>query len=184
MNMAGGAGAILHEEMFLAGGLRKTGKWERLSQTEIEALLATAVPIPSAKAPTAMLAKFYGDSVGPLGTAIETRRDERAKSIERELLQRRDAELRESAEIFDALKRELEAKLREQNQGDMLIAGVSEEADLIARNKQEINARMSRIPAEATSAKAVITARYAQLTPRAFPLAVTLLVPESGVVRA
>jgi superfamily II DNA or RNA helicase len=184
MNVAGGASAILHEEIFLAGGLRKTGKWERLSQTEIEALLATAVPIPSAKAPTAMLVKFYGDSIGPLGTAIETRRDERAKSIERELIQRRDAELRESAEIFDALQRELEAKLREQNQGDMLIAGVSEEADLIARNKQEINARISRIPAEAASAKALITARYAQLTPRAFPLAVTLLVPESGVVRA
>ncbi len=184
MNMAGGSSAILHEEMFLAGGLRKAGKWERLSQTEIEALLAVATPLSSAKAPTAMLGKFYGESQGPLGTAIETRRDERAKSIERELLQRRDAELRESAEIFDALSRELETKLREQNQGEMLISGVSEEADLIARNKNEINERLLRIPAEAAAAKAAITARYARLTPRAFPLAVTLLVPESGVARA
>lgn len=184
MNMAGGGSAILHEEMFLAGGLRKGGKWERLSQTEIDALLAAATPLEPAKAPTAMLIKFYGDSQGLLGTAIETRRDERAKSIERELVQRRDAELRESAEIFEALKRELESKLLEQNQGAMLISGVSEEADLIARNKSEINARLSRIPAEAASSKAVITARYAELTPRAFPLAVSLLVPESGVARA
>jgi NTP pyrophosphatase (non-canonical NTP hydrolase) len=131
-----------------------------------------------------MLARFYEDSRGLLGTAIETRRDERAKSIERELQHRRDAELRESGEVFDALKRELEAKLSEHGDVAMLIMGVSEEADLVAKNKADIKYRLSSIPAEATSAASLITARYTRLTPRAFPLAVTLLVPESGAVDA
>ncbi len=184
MNMAGGTGAILHEEIFLAGGFRKAGKWERLNQTEIDSLLSAATPLAPVRAPLAMLARFYEDSRGLLGTAIETRRDERAKSIERELLHRRDAELRESGEVFDALKRELEAKLSEHGDVAMLIMGVSEEADLVAKNKADIKYRLSSIPAEATSAASLITARYTRLTPRAFPLAVTLLVPESGAVDA
>ena len=184
MNMAGGPGAILHEEMFLAGGFRKAGKWERFNQTEIDSLLSAATPLAPANAPLAMLARFYEDSRALLGTAIETRRDERAKSIERELLHRRDAELRESGEVFDALKRELEAKLREHGDVAMLIMGVSEEADLVAKNKADIEQRLASIPAEATTAVSLIAARYTRLTPRAFPLAVTLLVPESGAVGA
>jgi superfamily II DNA or RNA helicase len=184
MNVAGGVSAILHEEIFLAGGLRNAGKWERLSQASIDQLLAAASPLSPAQAPTAMLMRFYGESQDLLRSAIESRRDERAKAIERELNQRRAAELRENAEIFDALKYELEAKLYEQNKGGILIPGLLQEADLVALNLEAIQVRLQSIPEEKTTAEVSINARYSHFTPRAFPLAVSLIVPESGVARA
>ena len=119
-----------------------------------------------------------------LRTAIEARRDERARSIELELLHRRDADLAESKANFDALKSELQSKLREHSEVGMLIAGVSEEGDLVTVNREEIRLRIAEIPMEADAERAAIRDRYDDLQPRAFPLAVTLLVPESQVARA
>jgi ERCC4-related helicase len=183
LNVAGGGSAILHEEIFVAGGLRTKGRWERLGQSDLDKLLDAATPLSPAQAPAARLLAFYGECLPQLGTAIETRRDERAKTIERELHLRREAELRDSTEVFAALRNELDSKLKTLNIGEMLIPGVFDEADLIARNRKELADRIAELPGEADAARKRIHERYDRLVARAFPLAVSLLVPESEVSR-
>jgi superfamily II DNA or RNA helicase len=169
----------LHEELVQAGGTRRGGRWERLGQSELDALLAAAGnELPSGVPERALLA-IVQEFEDRLQSALEARMRERAASIERELDERRQRELSDIEAVINELIRSIQQQMKDPEQGQLYLEGLApEEREQFELNRSALERRIRDLPHELAKERAEIEARYASPTSRPFPLAVTVLVPE------
>ena len=73
--------------------------------------------------------------------------------------------------------RGIRAELTEEIPSPQLTLWKDEEREQLERNRSSLVARLERIPDEIVRESAAIRARYANPTPRLFPVAVMFLVP-------
>jgi len=126
----------------------------------------------------ARLAKFWPRHSESLWKALETRARDRADGLGKALAERAEKEARDMATILTELKRSIEAELRHEPEFIQLELFSDLERDQILRNRESLEARVRQIPEEIETETAQIRARFAEPTPRLFPVAVTYLVPE------
>jgi hypothetical protein len=109
--------------------------------------------------------------------ALEDRAESRTKSLARAFEDRSERE----ATAVRALLTELAARIREtlddRDDTPMLPGFAQDELMQKDRDRASLRERLERIPAEITREAGAIRARYAEVSPRLFPLAVTLLLP-------
>ena len=169
----------LHEEMIAGGGTVRDGRWERLPQGRMDELLrAGSMELPSADAQAALL-DFLRTNEDKLVTALEARMRERVETIERELQERCQRDLRDIESIMNELATSISEQINTGVPDQMYFEGwAPEEKEQLERNMAALQRRLDEIPEELDKEKTTIEARYADRAARMFPLAVTILVPE------
>ena len=169
----------LHEELIVAGGMLREGRFTRLNLTETQRLLAAATDRPVPPALQAKLTEQWPKHQEALRSALEARMRERSESLTRLLTERADKEVADITAILTELQRAIEAELRTPDLTQLSLPTFSEsERDQFTRNMESLRVRAALIPDEIQVESAAIRARYADPRPRLAPVAVTFLVPE------
>jgi hypothetical protein len=169
----------LHEELIVAGGQLREGRFARLNLTETQRALAAATDRLVPAAMQERLAAQWPKHQDVLLTALEARMRERAASLEKQLGERRDKEVADITAILTELQRAIATELDEPAISQLMLPDFSDtEREQLARNRDSLRARLAQIPGEIAGETAAIRARYANPSPRLFPVAVTFLVPE------
>lgn len=170
----------LHEELIVAGGALREGRFARLNVTEAQRLLAAATDRPAPALMQERLAAQWPKHQDALLAALEARMRERGESLAKLLTDRAAKEATDITAILTELKRAIETELREPAVTQLMLPAFSDtERDQFARNMDILRARAARIPEEIATETAAVRARYADPRPRLFPVAVTFLVPIS-----
>jgi len=172
----GGDNQRLHEEVVVAGGHLRDGRFSRMTAARADATLDVALVERAPRALEERLAKLWAKVRDQALAALEARMKDRATALDR-LLEARAAE---EAEKLGAVLRELERSIRAQLDAEpprQLELWSDAERDQLERNRASLEARLAAIPGEIEAESAAIHRRFASPSPRLFPVAVTFLVP-------
>jgi ERCC4-related helicase len=173
----GGDQQRLHEEVITAGGLLKEGKFSRLGVMKIQEALAAALPELAPESIQQRLAQLWDSHAVGLMQSLETRMEDRAKSLHRDLADRAAKEAADITAILTELRQSIINELNEPEIKQLELFNTVEKEQL-ERNINSLKVRAEQIPAEIDREVAAIHARFANPTPRLFPLAVTYLIPQ------
>ena len=175
--ITGGDSQRLHEEIITAGGEIRQGVFRRFeSLTRMGEALDAATAAMPAPAVLAKLRALWPTIEQPLDRSLDVRGRERAQSLERQLMQRRDKELADIRSVLEELARTIETELSEEPQQLALFA--PDEHEQYQRNTDFLRLRLAQIPAEIADEQALIEQRYVNQQVRLFPVAVTWLIPQ------
>lgn len=174
----------LHEEVIAAGGILRDGRFERLNVGDTQNALNSATDEP---APEFLREKFVEKwsnlAQKPLQTALEARARERSQSLEKNLSERVEAEIKKLTEVLTQLRNSIERELAEEESVIQLELFTTPEREQFDKNKDALKQRLQEIPAEIERETEAIRRRYSNPRPLLFPLAVTVLFPKSMMHR-
>ena len=102
---------------------------------------------------------------------------DRQKSLEKQLINRQEQEINDIQLILQELQRSIEIELKDVTQPVQLELFSSEEKEQFDRNRKALQFRLEQIPQEIERETEIIRQRFANPTPRLFPLAIAYLVP-------
>lgn len=177
----GGDRYRLHEEIIEAGGVLREGRFAMMNVGDTSrALNAALLRAPSAAMQEKLLL-LYPKHRDALARALESRMLDRTKGLERLLGERRDKEVADIRKILEELRRLIAEKIDIKGPQQLALGfeGWTEtEREQLERNMDSLRARLREIPAEIERETAAAAARFSDLQPRLFPVAVTFLVPQ------
>jgi len=167
----------LHEEVIMAGGVLKEGRFSRLGVMPLQAALGA---ISAGTVPEGMqqkLAGLWDKYAESLMQALVVRQGERTTSLQRDLQTRAEKEIADITAILTELQTSILKELDEP-QVEQLTLFSTPEREQFERNMNSLKARAAQIPQEIEQETALIRKRFENPTARLFPLAVTFLVPQ------
>lgn len=165
----------LHEEIIAVGGFLREGRIARMKVGEVARALEAATTEPVPVSMHERLRELLSKHEDSLVKYLESRADERTASMQKELQERADFEAESISRVLTELAASITAKLDE---APVQLALFSDpEREQIERDRESLRARVERIPAEIAEEVRLVRARYAEPTPRLFPLALTVLMP-------
>ena len=172
-----GNSARLHEEIMLAGGWLREGRFQRMNLGEMQDALAAATHELPPQAITERMRELWPQISGPLQQALDARMRTRTEAIQKLLAERRGQEISRITSVLNELQSAILAELHQPEMMQLELF-TSDEREQARRNQDALQLRLSQIPGEIESETAAIETRYAEPEPRLFPVAVTFLVPE------
>jgi superfamily II DNA or RNA helicase len=183
--ITGADGHRLHEELVLAGGRLRSGRWSRIDTLrDIGTLLRSADDQPVAPEEIADVVRWWDSVVDPgVDRALDRRSESVQETKRRELTDRSEAEADAVRTILTDLQRQITADL------DALAADRFEQLSLFSvpereQSQRDIDAlrrRLSEIPHEIEREVEAVRRRFTDPECHVFPAAVTLLIPgETG----
>lgn len=179
----GGDNHRLHEEIISAGGALVEGRFRRLNVGETQAALQAVTDIPAPSLIAERFQALWPKHRDALMTSLEVRRDERTKNLAKLLEEQAEKEVDKLKAIMTELQRTIQAELDRKDEpqlrldfGDDFEATQQRERDLAA-----LRLRVKEIPEEIERETAHLRARYANPSPRLFPVAVTWVIPRRAV---
>lgn len=180
----GGDNHRLHEEIITAGGALVEGRFSRLNVGEIKSALQTATNTP---APTAIEARFqalWSKHQGSLLAALEARRIERTKNLEKNLDELAEKEVNKLKTVMTELRRVIQAELERKDDPQLLLDLGGDEPGKQQRERDmaSLRRRLKEIPDEIANESGYIRSRFASPSARLFPVAVTWLIPRKAVL--
>lgn len=191
--LVGKDGIRLHEEILYAGGwMREDGTFRRVdSLSAVSRMLDRALTTGVAAAPAiqARLAQQWQRAQQGLVNAIEHRKGERLASLTSKLRTRQEAEektIRDNTKRFgDGLRKKLAEADPEEDALFSLVEGRGDqrEIDQWKRDRANWETRLRELDARQSRELARVQARYAEVTPHSFPVAVIFAVPKREAVR-
>ena len=183
--VTGGTNQRIFEEMIMAGGRVRDLRFSRMGVQELEKLWSNVQGRPKRRGSPAMEARLR-DNVWPkvrdaVFHALESRSNERLKTLEARLEKRADEEVGRFSSIMDEMRRMLENQLAEMGRTRQLQLPLfdAEEAAAFRADESVLRARLDRIEGEKASECAHLRARFEKPRSTLFPLAVQWLVPDS-----
>jgi superfamily II DNA or RNA helicase len=173
----GGDNQRLHEEVIMAGGTLREGRFARMNVGETKTALDAALPDAAPDAIKKRFQALWQTIEAPLLQALEARMNERTKGLQKFLDERCASEV----ENITAILHELEKTIRDQldEPTPQLEFWTAPEREQLELNMQGIRSRLAQIPGEIQHEADNLRARYRNPTPRLFPVTVTFLVPQS-----
>jgi len=187
--ITGADGHRLHEELVVAGGRLRGGRFARIDTLrDLDALLREAGSAPAADEAAAAgvladAARWWDDVVEPgLIRALDRRADAVRESKQRELAERADAEAEAVRTVLTDLRRQITADLDAlaEERAEQLELFTEPERDQSARDLDALRRRLDEIPDEIEREVAAVARRYADPEVHLFPATVTMLVPEGA----
>ncbi|MFH8756609.1 DISARM system SNF2-like helicase DrmD [Streptomyces atroolivaceus] len=179
--VSGRGGTRLHEEIITAGGAIVGGKLETARQDELDAWLAAASEDLPATAVTDRLTELWQPQLkDKLSRALGTRARTRFKSVEKLLATRCDEEVEGVQKVLAELERSIRDRLADHGyweQGSLF--DIDDERRQLRADREALTERLDAIPALIESESQALRSRWADPTPRWFPVAVTFLVPSA-----
>ncbi len=177
----GGDHHRLHEEVIMAGGEIRAGRFARFdSLKEMQQAYAAATLQPAPEGTCQRLAALWPQHGEPLLKALETRMRERTKNLETTLAARAEQEVAKFEAVLKELQRAIEQELQTDVKPQMSL-WTDEEQSQRERDEQGLRRRLQEIPAEMQREAAHLRARFRDPSPRLFPMAVTYLVPPAAL---
>ncbi|MGH9753930.1 MAG: DISARM system SNF2-like helicase DrmD [Blastocatellia bacterium] len=176
----GGDRHRLHEEVIFAGGQLIGGRFSRFgSLREMQDALHAATDREPAESVKQDLIKLWPKNSESLRLALDARMKERAESLTKTLADRAVKEASDIKAIMTELLHSIQDQLDDPELSQSFLPGLAPaEREQFERNYDALRARVRAIPGEIEREQAAIHARFADLQPRMFPVAVTYLVPE------
>jgi superfamily II DNA or RNA helicase len=177
----GGDRYRLHEEIIEAGGVLREGRFATMNVGDTSRALGAALLREPSAAMQQKLLALYPKHRDALARALESRMLDRTKGLEKLLGERRDKEVADIRKILEELRRLIAERIdvKGPQQLAMSFQGWTDtEREQLERNMDSLRARLREIPAEIERETAAAAARFSDLQPRLFPVAVTFLVPE------
>ncbi|MEV5987176.1 DISARM system SNF2-like helicase DrmD [Streptomyces sp. NPDC052051] len=178
--VTGSGGARLHEEVIAAGGLIDGGKLSTAKKDEVEAWLAAATEeLPTADV-TSELASLWSQLEDRLGHALNTQANRRFRSLKTLLAKRCEEEVEGMRAVLEDLRQSIRDRLDEKEywQQESLFE-VDDERRQLHADREALEERWKRLPEVIDTETAALRRRWADPSPRWFPVAVTFLVPRS-----
>jgi hypothetical protein len=196
--VVGGHKELLHEELIMAGGTLWEGSFSRFkTEGEKHPLLNMAWGEPIAPAMAERLLAAWPDCQAELLRALNTRLNERSKTILNQLNGRCEKEVKNLEQIMDELAAQIEAQLN-RGESDEIEVGSGETLPMLEllkelnddelrqfkRDQDNLSHRLQRIPSEKARESEAIRQRYAEPQARLFPVGVIWYVPATLAGRA
>jgi superfamily II DNA or RNA helicase len=172
----GGDDRRLHEEIVAAGVFAREGRPSRMNVGQTEAALSAATSDRASDRATARFVEAWPRMREGVMGALDARMRERTGTLQKQLEEQRDREIRDARAILEELARTIRDELATSPplQQELPFA----ERRQLELNRDAIRARLDAIPDEIERESTQIRSRYASMRPRLFPVAVTFLVPE------
>lgn len=180
----GGDNHRLHEEIITSGGALIEGRFTRLNVGETKAALAAATNTPAPPAIEARFQTLWEKHNDALQNALDARRTERTKNLEKNLEELAEKEVNKVKSIMTELQRSIQAELERKDGPQMLLDLGSDEPGMQQRERDlsALRRRMNEIPDEIQRESEHIRSRFAAPSARLFPVAVTWLIPRKAVL--
>lgn len=167
----------LHEEVIVAGGMLKEGRFSRLGVMKLQAALGAMTNGTVPEAMQQRLAQMWDKTADSLMQALEVRKGERSTSLQQDLRDRAEKEIVDITAILTELQKSILKELQEPPVEQLELFS-NPEREQFERNMNSLKARAEQIPREIEQETALIRKRFENPTARLFPLAVTFLVPQ------
>ena len=180
----GGDNHRLHEEIITAGGAFIEGRFSRLNVGETKAALQAATNIPAPAAIEARFQALWSKQRDSLLAALEARRVERTKNLEKNLEELAEKEVNKLRTVMTELQRAIQAEL-ERKDGPQLMLDLGGDEPGKQQRERDLAAlrnRLKEIPGEIERESSYIRSRFANPSDRLFPVAVTWLIPRKAVL--
>ena len=177
----GGDHHRLHEEVIMAGGEIRAGRFARFDTLKQLHDAYRSATLQSAPEGTCQrLAALWPQHGEPLLKALETRMRERTKNLETTLAARAEQEVAKFEAVLKELQRAIEQELHTDVNRQMEL-WTNDEKSQRERDEQGLRRRLQEIPGEMQQEAAHLRARFRDPSPRLFPIAVTYLVPLAAI---
>ena len=173
----GGDTHRLHEEIIMAGGLIKEGRFSRMNVGQVSESVTSATEAVPTESVRQRLLDMWDTLAPSLQQALTTRTRDRTKGLEKQLLERSAKEAKDIESILLELKRAIEKELQDPEYRQMELFS-NPEKEQFERNKDFLRIRVKQIPDEIKRETEAIQSRYLDPQARMFPVAVTFLVPQ------
>jgi superfamily II DNA or RNA helicase len=177
----GGDNQRIHEEVILAGGRLREGRFSRMNVGETHAAAAAATNERAPGFVENQLKKLWTKLEAPLIEALEARMRERTKNLQNGLGERTEREVANITAVVQELERSIRTTLETKDNPQMQFDWTDLERQQRERDIGSLRARLAELPAELASEIAHRRSRYRNPQPRLFPIAVTFLVPPQAV---
>jgi len=177
----GGDQHRLHEEVIVAGGSLKDGRFSRLKLTQIQAALDGALDDEAPGHLQASFKKLWLQIEPQLMEALEARMRDRSDSLKKQLDDRAEKEIFDLTKVMEELQQSILKALSTPLAPDQMALFSDDEREQKDRDIRALEARLREIPSEITEETKRIKARFANPVPRLFPLSITFLAPQSLV---
>lgn len=182
----GGDNRRVHEELIIAGGHIREGRFVRMNVTECEAALAAGLAESAPKKVEDRLLELWPKVEAGAVQSLEARMQERTKNLRKFLDERSEREVNHLTTVMTELARSIREELKKEEDPqlklDLTDAAETERAQR-GRDIDNLRHRLAQIPAELAGETAHLRARYENPQPRLFPLAVTFLVPRRAAAQ-
>lgn len=181
--VVGGTSQRIYEELIMAGGRVRAGRFARMGVQELETFWTSAMSQDAAPQRASALEDTVRD-LWPLVNraamqALRARCDERLKTLAPRMERRAQEEVRRFSAVMDDLESTIRAQLKTMQQPQQLSLFDQEEHDAYQADMGVLAARLRRIPAEKEEECRHLLARYAEPRQTLFPLAVLWFIPAS-----
>jgi superfamily II DNA or RNA helicase len=180
----GGDNHRLHEEIITAGGALIEGRFTRLNVGQTKEAVAAATSTPAPALIQARFQALWEKHRDALLAALEARRVERTKNLEKNFEELAEKEVNKLKIIMTELQRSIQAELDIKDGPQMLLDLGGDELGKQQRERDlsALRRRVNEIPAEIERESKHIRSRFADPSARLFPVAVTWLVPRKAVL--
>jgi hypothetical protein len=177
-------GHRLHEELVVAGGRLRGGRWRMFDTLrDIDTLLCSSGGETSAGTRLSDVVRWWDDVVEPgLQRALERRAETVQESKRRELAGRAQDEANAVRAVLTDLQRQIVHDLDELSaqRVEQLSLFSEPERDQSERDLDALRRRLDEIPDEIEREVAAVKRRFTDPECHVFPAAVTVLIPEEG----
>ncbi|UTV80130.1 DISARM system SNF2-like helicase DrmD [Acidithiobacillus sp. YTS05] len=180
----GGDNHRLHEEVITAGGALIEGRFQRLNVVDTKAAVASATDTEAPVAIEARLRALWPKHSESLMKALEARRAERTKNLERNLDELAEKEVNKLITVMTELQRAIQAEVDRKDAPQLLLDLGGDEPGKQQRERDlaALRRRLKEIPEEIQRESEHIRSRFANPSARLFPVAVTWLIPRRAVL--
>lgn len=174
--VVGADGQRLHEEVLLAGGSWRQGRFVAEDAGVLEQLRSATLPGEPEQHVLEDIRKQWDAIAAPLTEALMARMRERSEALRGSLRERQQRDVRDITTVLRELQQAIEAELRGTEPAQLELWS-HDEREQLRRNRAALEQRLRDLPAEREREIAAIRARYADPQPRMFPVAVEVLLP-------
>jgi superfamily II DNA or RNA helicase len=180
--ITGADGHRLHEELVVAGGRLRHGRWSRIDTLrDLDTLVRSAGDDPVDTAGVDETVRWWESVVEPgLNRALDRRADTVQEAKRRELAERAEAEADAVRAVLTDLRRQITNDLDEleAERVEQLSLFTEPEREQSQRDLDALRRRLEEIPDEIEREVAAVQRRFTDPECHVFPAAVTLLIPE------
>jgi len=179
--ITGGDGRRLHEEVIAGGGLVRQGRFARITTLgQLQTVIDAPTVRPASDSERRAFVRDWPKIADGVLLALERRKTDRAESLESVLVKRADEDVASIVAVLNELQRSIRAELAESAEKIQLQLPLfaADERNQVERDIEALRRRLDEIPLEIEAESANVRRRYAEPTPRLFPAAVELCIPQ------
>jgi hypothetical protein len=178
----GGDSQRLHEELIVAGGTLREGRFEVLRDEDLQRILANATRRGVSQVWQERLRAAWPTLAERLSRSLKALQRRKVKRLEAHLEERMNYEVGLISTVLSELHENIEQTLRETEYVQPTLFDL-EERQQFTYDRQKLKERAEAIAREIENERQNIQARYANRQVRLFPVAVTFLLPEQLLSR-